>query len=724
MMNFTTFASVQRCNWPIFRLIQVVRHDDARSFFALVTGLCLVGLAEPRLTAMASGLTAGANTPVFAPAGGVFTGSIVIRLVTTNLLTRYTLDGSEPTTNSAPFTNSITLTSCATLRALAFPTTGVAGPIVSHTFAVLDDDLKDFTSNLPLVLIDSGGTAFTDDNKVTSALRVIPADPGTTRTSLAGQADYAGRAVLGIRGRSSRRAPKHSFSVKLIDDAADTKQKVSLLGLPRESDWVLYAPWADKSLLRDVLSYELGNEMGRYAPRTRLVELFLVTQGTRVRRADYFGVYVLVERITRDKFRLNLDKIERDDSAEPDITGGYIFKKDHYGRDRIMRPRRQMEELESDGGLATGFGVLFQSGGFPVDPASITTPDGIVVAHKNVPAITNRSSGLSFREEDSAGRPRLKEGAVLSDAESCTTRFAGNHFFFVHPEPDEITGAQRAWLGGYLDRLERVLYGPDFRNPLVGYAAYVDAGSFIDYHLLTEVTKNVDGFRFSTYYHKDRNGLLRMGPLWDMNLTFGNASGKEGWLPERWLWPQLNDQEYSWFRRLFEDPDFGQKYVDRWSELRTNVFATARLLARVDALAAQLHEAQQRNFARWPILGERVVPNRFVGDSYAQEIAFLKDWAEKRLAWINRQFLPVPSATIVTTTNGSTPVATLAIAGPQTPGQIFFTLDGSDPRAAGGGLRPTARACEAPLSCAPGQQLFARFKRENRWSGPLVLVVP
>lgn len=692
-------------------------------------------MAVPRLSAVASGLTPAAITPVFVPAGGVFTGSVVIRLATTNLPTRYTLDGAEPKATSPQFTGPITLTNCATLRALGFPAGAAPGEIVSHTFAVIDDELKDFTSNLPLVLIDSGGREFSDDNKVTSALRVIPAGDGTARTGLAGQPDYAGRATLAIRGRSSRRAPKNSFSVKLLADADDNKQKVPLLGLPRESDWVLYAPWADKSLLRDVLSYELGNELGQYAPRTRMVELFLVTQGTRVRRADYFGVYVLEERITRDKFRLNLAKLEADENSEPDITGGYIFKKDHYGRDRILRSRQQQEELEGNGALAAEADVLFQAGGFPVDPASITDADGRVVKRKPTsatvgampgvaaPAMTNRAGAL-LRDEGSAGARTLPDGGDSPDADSCSTRYTGNQFFFVHPDPDEITGPQRSWLRGYLDRFEQVLYGPDFRHPLLGYAAYLEAGSFIDYHLLTEVTKNVDGFRFSTYYHKDRNGLLRMGPLWDMNLTFGNASGKEGYLPERWLWPQLNDQEYSWFRRLFEDPDFGQKYVDRWSELRTNVFATARVLARVDALAAQLAEAQKRNFARWPILGERVVPNHFVGDDYAQEIRYLKEWAAGRLAWIDRQFLPVPSASIQMTTNGPTRMATLAIASTNTPGQILVTLDGADPRAAGGGVQANATNCPALLPCASGARLFARFKQGNRWSGPMILPVP
>ena len=105
--------------------------------------------------------------------------------------------------------------------------------------------------------------------------------------------------------------------------------------------------------------------------------------------------------------------------------------------------------------------------------------------------------------------------------------------------------------------------GLNFKDPKTGYAAYIDPDSFIDHHLLVEVTKNIDGFRFSTFYYKDRGGKLNMGPIWDWNLSFGNANGKQGWMPESWYWPQLDDRQYSWFRRLFEDPDFAQRYVDR-----------------------------------------------------------------------------------------------------------------------------------------------------------------
>ena len=167
-----------------------------------------------------------------------------------------------------------------------------------------------------------------------------------------------------------------------------------------------------------------------------------------------------------------------------------------------------------------------------------------------------------------------------------------------------------------------------------------------------------------------------MGPLWDWNLAFGNANGKQGYLPEHWLWPQLDDQQYSWFRRLFEDPDFGQRYVDRWAQLRTNVLATSNIIARVDYYTNLLNEAQVRNYDRWPILGRQVWPQYAWGNTYAEEVEFMKDWIVKRLAWIDAQFVAPPSFSL--SSLGGEGSIQLTLTAPK--GDIYYTLDGSDPR--------------------------------------------
>jgi hypothetical protein len=273
---------------------------------------------------------------------------------------------------------------------------------------------------------------------------------------------------------------------------------------------------------------------------------------------------------------------------------------------------------------------------------------------------------------------------------------------------------QKAWLKRHLNDFESALYGPDFRDPAKGYRAYIDPDSFIDYHLITETTKNVDGFRFSVFFHKDRGGKIKADPIWDWNLSFGNVNAKQGWMPEYWLWPQLDDKECTWFRRLFEDPDFGQRYVDRWSQLRTNVLATNRILARVDEMAALLQESQKRNYEKWPILGRGINPNYFIGATYEEEVTWMKKFIEARLAWIEKQFPPIPELSIQSHARGrSVALSTSA-------GEIYFTLDGTDPRASGGAISKTASMFQKPVVLNSGTTLFARVRQENRWGGPAI----
>ena len=113
-----------------------------------------------------------------------------------------------------------------------------------------------------------------------------------------------------------------------------------------------------------------------------------------------------------------------------------------------------------------------------------------------------------------------------------------------------------------------------------------------------ESAKNIDGYRLSTFWHKDREGLLNMGPVWDYNLTFGNADYLNGWRTNGWYWQDVSDSGYTWLRRLFEDTDFRQAYIDRWFEIRSGPFSGPELSALIDQLAGQVQRAQARNFAR------------------------------------------------------------------------------------------------------------------------------
>lgn len=654
----------------------------------------------------------------FAPVGGAFAGKVSVKISfeEADATVRYTLDGSEPNEASPVYSAPLEIKNGTLVRARAFSKAGLRSPTVAETYTILDQDLAEFSSNIPLVIIDSFGTNIVHDQKIIAGIQFF--DGGKERTKLTNTASYSGPCSINIRGRASLRYPKNSFTVKTLNGDGDPA-RAAVLGLSAESDWVLYAPYPDKTLMRDVLAYEMHREMGHWAPCTKFVEVFVNQNGGTVSRRDYVGVYVLVERVKRDKERVDIAKLKADDNAEPRITGGYIFKKDHTDSGAGPVGGEGMVGVST----STRAGYPTMPGGFPADPrgflpaARVTRSSSSSSSSSSRKATVYVTNHFGFPTHQPAAElqrdDNLREDfeSSVKDEESFKTLRRTNEFFFVEPEPDELTAVQKTWLKRYLNDVETALYGPNFQDPTRGFRAYLDSDSFIDYHLLVETTKNVDGFRFSAFYHKDRSGKIKAGPLWDWNLSFGNANGKQGWIPEHWMWPQLDDKEYTWYRRMFEDADFAQRYVDRWSQFRTNVFATERVLRRVDEIAVQLQEAQKRNFEKWPILGRSINPNYYVGGSYEDEIGWMKKYIQTRLDWIAAQFVAMPKLS-----PGQQGAVELTAA----TGEIVYTLDGTDPRASRGAPAPAAQKYESAINLKPGAKLFARVHDGSRWSGPLI----
>lgn len=658
--------------------------------------------------------------PKFSPVGGVFAGSVQIRVDATVGLgvVRYTLDGSDPSEQSEMFPGSLRLTGTTQVRARVFERGSAPGPVLSQTYTVIEKELEGFTSNLPIVILNTFGKEILRESKVKGSARFIDEKDG--QSSILAEADFDGRGELNLRGNSSLRYLKRSFALKTRDDAGKSRS-VSILGFPEDNDWVLYAPYPDKTLLRNALTYDLARQMGHYASRTKFVELFLNQVGGRMSKRHYMGVYVLEEKIKRGKGRVNIQKLKPEDAAEPAITGGYIFKKDHWDTHGDTTPTVEGRPGFGGGGGSRG---NFQSGpgGFPGDPKGFLPATGGGRRQ-------GRDGGGPFEDQFRFqiqpprrvdGQVRIQQNfpgngdfTVMQNEVFRTSQ--RNEFFYVEPKDDEITPAQKLWLQRYMNEFERVLYGPDFRDSKKGYAAFIDVDSFIDHHLIVELTKNIDGFRFSTFFQKDRGGLIKMEPIWDWNLSYGNANGKQGQIAEYWYWPQLDDTQYSYFRRLFEDPDFGQRYVDRLAELRATVFSISNLNAKIDALVEDLGAARVRNFERWPILSRRIWPNTFVGRTYEDEINYLKGFIVQRMNWVDQQFIRPPQVASVSRSGSDRGVVTLSVSS----AKIYLTLDGSDPRAPGGRVSDRAMTYEKPIQVPAEAKLTARAWQDNRWSAPL-----
>ena len=145
------------------------------------------------------------------------------------------------------------------------------------------------------------------------------------------------------------------------------------------------------------------------------------------------------------------------------------------------------------------------------------------------------------------------------------------------------------------------------------------------------------------YKKKESNGgKLYFGPLWDFNLGFGNFDFACPADPEGWSYLFGDYCSFwlpFWAKKLTDIPQVSHEINCRWEELRAGPFQTDSLIQYIDDQVALLEDAQVRNFDRWPVLGEYVWPNNYIGDSYAEEVDFLKDWLIERLDWMDANMI-------------------------------------------------------------------------------------
>jgi hypothetical protein len=217
---------------------------------------------------------------------------------------------------------------------------------------------------------------------------------------------------------------------------------------------------------------------------------------------------------------------------------------------------------------------------------------------------------------------------------------------YKYPKPDDIVAEQKSYIQAYVDSFETALAGPDFTDPEVGYQAYADLNSFVDLFLINELSRNVDGYRLSSYLYKDKDsngGKLHAGPAWDYDIAWGNANYCNGSALAGWAYqfgnicPSDGNQVPFWWSRLEEDSTFVNAVRCRWNQLRDNVLSPAYVNAYCDSVAALLDEAQQRNFTVWPILGQYVWPNPGpIPTTYAGEVQELKNFMLGRWLWMDQ----------------------------------------------------------------------------------------
>ena len=406
---------------------------------------------------------------------------------------------------------------------------------------------------LPLMKIQTGNKNIVDEPKIPGSLQIF-------QEELLIEEHLIG---IEIRGSSSQMFDKKSYGFETWDEMGEDLN-ASLGGFPEEEDWILYGPYSDKSLVRNVLIYELSNNMGQYASKTKFYELEI--------NGVFQGIYVLMEKIKRDRNRVDISK----NKAE-DITGGYIIK--------IDKPTGDGDWYDEN--------IVF---------ASQYNTTGVLVDTSNI------------------------------------------NFLYEYPKADDINEEQKKYIQDYIHLFETALISEDFESIENGYRQFIDLDSFIDFFILNEFSKNPDGFRLSTYLHKEKGGKLKMGPIWDFNLAFGNVNYCDGDSPYGWA-HRFNDicsgdnwQVPFWWNRFLDDPEYVSLLKERWAILRSEILSSDTVLVRLRELQENLKgsSAIDKNFGKWLILGKYIWPNKFIGDSYDSEINYLEEWINERFDWLDK----------------------------------------------------------------------------------------
>ena len=180
--------------------------------------------------------------------------------------------------------------------------------------------IADFQSNLPILQVNTNGQEIPDEPSVQAEIGIVWNGNGVMNSSTGTPNEFLGKARIERRGQSSLFLfPKNGFFFETQDENGEDLD-VSFLNFPEEEDWVLHGPYSDKTLMRNVLTMHLARGMGQYASRTRFVELMI--------NDEYQGVYVLMEKIKRDKNRIDIANLKEEDISGDQLTGGYVFKVD------------------------------------------------------------------------------------------------------------------------------------------------------------------------------------------------------------------------------------------------------------------------------------------------------------------------------------------------------------------------------------------------------------
>ncbi len=435
-------------------------------------------------------------------------------------------------------------------------------------------NVKIVSTNLPIVWIEVGGAMILKDERITARMKIIHNGNGQlnyadTVAHPGQRIDYEGYIGIRYRGNSTFAYGRKPYSFRPLDkplEEGGVKKKVDILGMGKDNNWALLAPYFDRSMIRDMLAYSLARPWMEYTPEGRHCEVYL--------DGIYYGVYVLVEVVSKGKTRLNLDD---PGTAGDAITGGYIMELD----------RNEPPVYVSAYAPTTNAGK-------PIDGRYIyyqyNSPDYEDMVTAQINYITKQ---IYMMESAFASKD-------YCDPETGYRKYIDVMSFIDYQLAQELAHNLDAYRYSVKLFKRRDSVDPRFKLALWDM----------------DMTYGLANYNAAWYTH---------GWRYHLNDTLLNG-GDSNFMPLWWI--KLNDDpEYTAALKN------RWKEYRRSNVAESRVMAVVDSLA----LVLTTGGAIDRNSQAWPRWGQYVWPNYYVSDSFEDEIAYLKRWIKGRIAWMDLQ---------------------------------------------------------------------------------------
>ena len=435
------------------------------------------------------------------------------------------------------------------------------------------------TYDLPIVFVDTKGKCL--DSKVTekipATMKVLDGKTNNVADSAKGTRYDIG---IKVRGQSSALFPKPGYGVEVRDEKGEGKD-VSLFGLPPSDDWVFHGPYVDKSLIRNALAHWLFRQAGHYSPRSKHFDLYI--------NGVYRGVYVLLEKIKRDKYRVNVSKLKETDISGDEVTGGYIWAFDKTGT--------------NTGGAGSG----------PIEKEGFSTSDGLnVILHypkkENIKKeqenylkkYLNDLEGLFKNGKNGQGYEKYVDMTSALDyvLHEEVTNNADSYWcsFFLHKPKDKIdsNGVKtegKVTLGPAWDFNLAMSNGsqPENGGGQGGQGGWNQGGGMGG--MWGGMGGGMGGFGG---FSGGMGGFSSSGNGWQIENSMKSGQGMMG----------SSLKAPNWLLGMWKDSHYQSELKKRWAELRSGVWHTKTMDKYLDSMKTYLKSAADRNFKRWPNLGK------------------------------------------------------------------------------------------------------------------------